>query len=90
MKPYRAAVVRLMVRDVCRPFCSNVRINVGQLFRMLAELIDQLRNQLIDRVRVVAAQRILIFGSRLPATDADILLRLQEQFRAGNGIKFRS
>ena len=65
----------------------HVRIDVGQLIRMLVELGDQPRNELVYRVRVVAAQRILIFRRRLPAADMQILLRLQEQPRPGDGIE---
>ncbi len=65
----------------------HVRIDVGQLIRMLAKLGDQLGNQAVDGAGVVAAQRILVFRRRLPAADMQILLRLQEQPRAGNSVE---
>ena len=65
----------------------HVRIDVGQLIRMLAKLGDQLGDEAVQGGGVVAAQRVLIVRCRLPAADPQVLLRLQDQPRPGNAVE---
>jgi hypothetical protein len=54
---------------------------------MLASSATSFGTRLVDRVRIVAAQRVLIFGRRLPPADMQVLLRLQEQPRPGDAVE---
>ena len=65
----------------------HVGIDVHHSIRLLAKLVDQLRDELVDRLRIVSAHRILIFSRRLTAADMQVLLCLQEQSRPGNGVE---
>jgi hypothetical protein len=58
-----------MLTKICRPFCCRSE---------LTSLIWLLGHPFVQRGGVVAGERILIFGRRLPAADAQVLRGLQE------------
>ena len=78
----REAVTRRRLpvdRDEClQAVLLHVGVDVGQLPRMLAELVDQPGHQRVDRTGIVAAQRVLVFRRGLAAADTEVLLGLQE------------
>ena len=62
----------------------QVRVDIEQLAAVLVERGHELRRPRKQRGGIIACQRVLVFGGRLPSADSQILLRLHEKPRAGD------
>ena len=65
----------------------QVRVDIRERGGVLAERGHEPRHPFIYRVGIVAGQRVLIFGCRLAAADAQVLGCLQIEPGAGHGIE---
>ena len=61
-----------------QPVLLLVGVDVGQR-RLVLQRLGELRRPLVDVGEAVGLQRVLVLRVALPAADADVLRRLQEQ-----------
>ena len=86
-EPSRGGAVDDQIRR--EPLVLRVVVHVGQLMDALHRF-EQDRAPMVQRVQVVALDRVLILGGRLSAADAHVLHRLQEQRGARHHRELRT